>query len=74
MSLSDISLGVDRLLSITEARVDAEHSAEAVEAVRRDGITLRITAKKLDIFLGSLQKRVSGNASIVGRVGPATVL
>ena len=54
--------------------MDVERSAEAVEAVRRDGITLRTTAKTLEIFLGSLQKRVSGNASIVGKVGPGTVL
>ena len=54
--------------------MDAERSAEAVEAVRRDRMTLRITAKTLDIFLGSLQKRVSGNASRVGRIGPGTVL
>ena len=53
--------------------MDAEHSAEPVEAVRRD-LTLGITAKTLDIFLGSLQKRVSGNASMVGRVGPDTGL
>ena len=53
--------------------MDAECTLEAVEALRSDGITLRIAAMTLDIFLGPPQKRAGGSASIVGRVGPDPV-
>ena len=47
---------------------------EAVEAVRSDRMTSHAAAKTPDIFVGSLQERVSGGASIVGRVGPGTTV
>ena len=52
-----------------------ERAAEAVEAVRSDLMTFfRTSAHTSDnIFVGSLQKRVSGSASMADRVGPGTV-
>ena len=50
-----------------------ERAAEAVEVVCSDRTTSRAAAKTSDIFVGSLQKRVSGGASIADRVGPGTV-
>ena len=55
-------------------RVGPERAAEAVEAVRSDRVTSHATAKTPDIFVGSLQKHVSGSASKPDRVGPGTVL
>ena len=37
-------------------------------------MTSRAAAKTSDIFVDSLQERVSGNASIAERVDPGTVL
>ena len=51
-----------------------ERAAEAVEAECSDCTTFRGAAKTSDIFVGSLQKRVSGSASTSGGVGPGTVL
>ena len=50
-----------------------ERAAEAVEAVRIARVTSRAAAKTSDIFVGSLQKRVSGSASKADGVGPGTV-
>ena len=50
-----------------------ERVAEAVEAVRSDRMTLRAAAKTSNIFVGSLQKFVSGSASKADGVGPGTV-
>ena len=47
----------------TGPRVGPERAAEAVEAVRSDRITSPAAAKTSDIFVGSLQKRISGSAS-----------
>ena len=49
-----------------------ERAAEAVEVVRSDRMTSRAAAKTSDIFVGSLQKRVSGSASKADGVGPST--
>ena len=51
-----------------------ERAAEVVEAVRSDRVTSRATAKTPDIFVGSLQKRVSGSASKAEGVSSGTVL
>ena len=51
-----------------------ERAAEAVEAVHSDRMTSRAAAKMSDIFVGSLQKRDSGSASVADRVGPCTVM
>ena len=51
-----------------------ERAAQAVEAVRSDRMTSRAAATTSAIFLGSLQKLVSGSASMADRVGPGTVL
>ena len=50
-----------------------ERAAEAVGAVRRDRMTSRAAAKMSNIFVDSLQKRVSGSASKADGVGPGTV-
>ncbi|CAM9629846.1 unnamed protein product, partial [Sphacelaria rigidula] len=55
-------------------KVDPERATEAVEAVRSDRMTFHATAKTLESFVGSLQKRVRGSVGIAGRVGPGTVL
>ena len=47
-----------------------ERAAEALEVVRRDNMTPRAAEKTSDISVGSLQRRVSGSASIADRVGP----
>ena len=66
---------VDQLLSIQTAMVGPERAAEAVEELRSDRMTSRATtAKTSGMFVGSLQKRISGSASIADRVGPVTVL
>ena len=54
--------------------MDPERAAEVVEAVRSDRMTSRVAVKTSDIFVGSLQKRVSGSASKAGGVDPGTVL
>ena len=54
---------VDRLQSMQRAWVDPERSAKTVEAVRSGCMTSRAAAKTSDIFVGSLQERISGNAS-----------
>ena len=51
-----------------------EGASEAVESVRSDRITSRAAAKTSNIFVGSLQKLVSGSASKADGVGPGTVL
>ena len=51
-----------------------ERAAEAVEAIRSDRMPSRAAAKTSDIFVGSLQKRVSGSVSKADGVGPGTVL
>ena len=51
-----------------------ERAAEAVEVVRGDRMTSRAAAKTSDIFVGSLQKRVSGSARKADAVGQGTVL
>ena len=58
----------------TGLRGGAERAAEAVEAVHRDRMNPRVAAKTSDIFVGSLQKRVSGSASKADGVGPRTVM
>ena len=42
--------------------------------MRSDSITSRAAAKIFGLSVGSLQKLVSGSASIAGRVGPGTAL
>ena len=51
-----------------------ERAVEAVGAVRSDRMTSCAAAKTSDIFVGSLQKRVSGSASKADGVGPGAVL
>ena len=51
-----------------------ERAAGTVEAVRSNGMTSCASAKPSDIFVGSLQKRDSGSASVADRVGPCTVM
>ena len=51
-----------------------ERAAEASEAIRSDCMTSRAAAKTSDIFVGSLQKRVSGSASKANGVGQGSVL
>ena len=51
-----------------------ERAAEAVQAVRSDRMTSHAAAKTSNIFVGSLQKLVSGSASKVDGVGPGTIL
>ena len=51
-----------------------ERAAEAVEAVCSDRMTSRAAAKTSDIFVGSLQKRISGSASIADSVRPGTTV
>ena len=58
----------------TGPRVGPERAAEAVEAIRSHRISSRAAAKTFDIFVGALQKRVSGSASRVDGVSPCTVL
>ena len=51
-----------------------KRAAEAVEAARNDRMTSRAAKKTFSIFIGLLQKRVSGSASKADGVGPGTVL
>ena len=52
-----------------------ESAAETLEAIRSDRMISRAAAKKSDVFVGSLQKRAGGSASIVAdRVGPGTTV
>ena len=51
-----------------------ERAAEALEAVRSDRMTSYAPAKTSNIFVGSLQKRVSGSASKADGLGPGTAL
>ena len=58
----------------TGPSVGPERAAEAVKAVRSDRMTSRAAAKTSDVFVGSLQKRISVSARKADGVGPGTVL
>ena len=63
---------VDQLLSIQTAMVGPDRAAEAVEEVCSDRMSSRATTA--NTFVGSLQKRISGSASIADSVRPGTTV
>ena len=76
MSSSKITLLADQLRAaeLSGPRAAPKRASEAVETVRGDRMTSRTAAKTPDIFVGSLQKRVSDGASKADGVGPGTVV
>ena len=63
VSSANISVIGSSVAKHTESSVGPENVAEAVGAARSDRMTSRAAAKAPDIFVGSLQKHVSGSGS-----------